>query len=249
LAKVRDAIMGRVSAFVPEHCGKRARASIRSDADSGSGAGSADRRSAAARPSAVALPWVRQRTAMRQVARPRPRPRNRNDPAIHAPPVDRLVVVPLVHDGRLDRETRALGGVDQRQRERSLGVPRRLPVRASGRPVIAQKAAWTLCLRRRHPSECSRRSDGPTRVGVGELLALGSVLGQEPLTVGVSREIRPVDSHVAAHLGQALVQRGDTRSGQSASASESPRTSTPTSQWRASANGGSTPRGQFRRTR
>jgi hypothetical protein len=50
----------------------------------------------------------------------------------------------------------------------------------------------------------------PLGVGVGELLALGSVLGQEPLTVGVSREIRPVDSHVAAHLGQALVQRGDT---------------------------------------
>jgi hypothetical protein len=89
----------------------------------------------------------------------------------------------------------------------------------------------------------------PRGVGVGELLALGSVLGQEPLTVGVSREIRPVDSDVAAHLGQALVQRGDTRSRQSASASESPRTSTPTSQWRASADGGSTPRRQFRRTR
>ena len=71
--KVGDTIMGRVSAFVPEHCGRRARASIRSDADFGSGAGSADRRSAAARPSAVALPWVRQRTAMRQVHGPRPR--------------------------------------------------------------------------------------------------------------------------------------------------------------------------------
>jgi hypothetical protein len=73
-----DTIMGRVSAFVPERCGKRARASIRSDADFGSGAGSADRRSAAARPSAVALPWVRQRTAMRQVHGPRPRPRKRD---------------------------------------------------------------------------------------------------------------------------------------------------------------------------
>ena len=78
LAKVRDTIMGRVSAFVPEHCGTRARASIRSDADFGSGLGSADRRSAAARPSAVALPWVRQRTAMRQVARPAPSPRKRD---------------------------------------------------------------------------------------------------------------------------------------------------------------------------
>ena len=69
--KAGDTIMGRVSAFVPEHCGKRARASIRSDADFGSGGGSADRRSAAARPSAVALPWVRQRTAVRQVHGPR----------------------------------------------------------------------------------------------------------------------------------------------------------------------------------
>jgi hypothetical protein len=49
--------------------------------------------------------------------------RDGNDPALHVPRVDRLVVVPLVHDGRLDREPARLGGVDQRQRERSLGVP------------------------------------------------------------------------------------------------------------------------------
>jgi hypothetical protein len=53
----RRAITGRVSAFVPEHCEKRARASIRSDADFGSGPGIADRSPAVARRLAVALPW------------------------------------------------------------------------------------------------------------------------------------------------------------------------------------------------
>jgi len=55
--------MGRVSAFVPEHCGKRARATIRSDADFGSGPGIADSRPAAVRRLAVTLSWVRERTA------------------------------------------------------------------------------------------------------------------------------------------------------------------------------------------
>ncbi len=57
-----DTIMG-VAAFVPEHCGKRARATIRSDADFGSGPGSADRRPTAGRRLAVSLSWVRERTA------------------------------------------------------------------------------------------------------------------------------------------------------------------------------------------
>ena len=51
------AITGRVSAFVPEHCGKRAWASTRSDADFGSGAGSADHRPAATGRLAISLPW------------------------------------------------------------------------------------------------------------------------------------------------------------------------------------------------
>jgi hypothetical protein len=42
-------LMGRVSASVPERCGARARATIRSDADFGSGAVSAGSRPAAAR--------------------------------------------------------------------------------------------------------------------------------------------------------------------------------------------------------
>jgi hypothetical protein len=47
-------LMGRVSAFVPERCGTRARATIRSDVDFGSGAGSADSTPAAARRLALA---------------------------------------------------------------------------------------------------------------------------------------------------------------------------------------------------
>jgi hypothetical protein len=46
-ANLGDPIMGGVVAFVPEHCGKRRRACIQSDADFGSGAGSAGRRPAA----------------------------------------------------------------------------------------------------------------------------------------------------------------------------------------------------------
>jgi hypothetical protein len=63
LAKLGDTIMGGVAAFVPEHCGKRPRACIQSDADFGSGAASAERRPAAARRLAATLPWVRERTA------------------------------------------------------------------------------------------------------------------------------------------------------------------------------------------
>jgi hypothetical protein len=56
------AFTGRVSAFVPWRCGKRAWASIRFDADCGNAQGTADRRTAAARPLAVALPCVSERT-------------------------------------------------------------------------------------------------------------------------------------------------------------------------------------------
>jgi hypothetical protein len=50
-------LMGRVSAFVLERCGTRERATIRSDADFGSGAGSADSRPAVARRLAVTWTW------------------------------------------------------------------------------------------------------------------------------------------------------------------------------------------------
>jgi hypothetical protein len=56
LAKLGDTIMGGAVASVPEHYGKRARATIRSDADFDSGAGSADRSPAAARRLAATLP-------------------------------------------------------------------------------------------------------------------------------------------------------------------------------------------------
>lgn len=58
-------ITSRVCAFVPEHCGKRAWASLRFDADFGSGQGIADRRTAGATPLAVTLPWAPERTAIR----------------------------------------------------------------------------------------------------------------------------------------------------------------------------------------
>jgi hypothetical protein len=54
--------MGGVGAFVPEHCGKRPRACIQSDADFGSGAGTAERRPAAVRRLAVTLPLGCERT-------------------------------------------------------------------------------------------------------------------------------------------------------------------------------------------
>jgi hypothetical protein len=59
LAKLDDVIMGGVVAFFPGHCGKRLRAKVRSDADFGSGARSADRSPAAARRLAATLPWGR----------------------------------------------------------------------------------------------------------------------------------------------------------------------------------------------
>ena len=63
LAKLGDPIMGGVGAFVPEHFGKRPRACIQSDADFGSGAGTAERRPAAGRRLAVTLPLGCERTA------------------------------------------------------------------------------------------------------------------------------------------------------------------------------------------
>jgi hypothetical protein len=50
-------IMDAVDAFVLERCGKRRRVSSRSDADSGSGAESADHRPAATGRLAITLPW------------------------------------------------------------------------------------------------------------------------------------------------------------------------------------------------
>lgn len=58
LAKLGGTIISGVDAFVPERCGKPRRVSSRSDADSGSAAGSADSRPAATRRLAGTLPWV-----------------------------------------------------------------------------------------------------------------------------------------------------------------------------------------------
>ena len=63
LAKLGDPIMGGVGAFVPEHFGKRPRACIQSDADFGSGAGTAERRPAAVRRLAATLSLGCERTA------------------------------------------------------------------------------------------------------------------------------------------------------------------------------------------
>jgi hypothetical protein len=62
---------------------------------------------------------------------------DRADAAIHAPVVDRAGV----HDRGLDREPASLGSVNEPQRERLLSI---LRVRAIGRSVAAQTAAWTL---------------------------------------------------------------------------------------------------------
>jgi hypothetical protein len=120
--------------------------------------------------------------------------RDRNDRAIHAPVWIGSLSYPLSMMAVLTANPRAsVASISGSANvvSASLAVS---TVQASGRPVITQTAAWTLRLRRRHPSEGSRRSDDPRGVRVGELLALGSVLGQEPLTVGVSREIQLVDS-------------------------------------------------------
>jgi hypothetical protein len=66
--KLGEAIRARVSAFVPERCGKLASAPIRSDADCDSGPGIADHRTGAARRIAVALPSVCEPTALWRTA-------------------------------------------------------------------------------------------------------------------------------------------------------------------------------------
>lgn len=65
--------MGGVVAFALEHCGEQPWACIRSDADFGSGAGTAERRQAAARRLAVTLP-LRLRAYCLRCERYRPRP-------------------------------------------------------------------------------------------------------------------------------------------------------------------------------
>src|ERR1035437_508324 len=91
--------------------------------------------------------------------------RDREDAAIHAPIVERAVVVALIRDGVPDLEPALAGSVDQPERERRLGILGRFDGPRDGKAghgahgsvdLVAVEPTRRLCASR-------QRSGGPTR--------------------------------------------------------------------------------------